>query len=112
MGMYETARCHTLLLSLCLFPRFLSDCVFVSTVSIKKLTVAWDVLTPHRSDLADTMIKDAIQASASEVEEIQQFAERIYVEMIKSEFESTHSLDTVETYTVCHMHLVLWSLRD
>lgn len=79
----------------------------VRNISIKKLTVAWDVLTPHRADLADTMIKDAIQASASEVEEIQQFAERIYVEMIKSEFERSHSLNTVETYTVNdHVHIL------
>ena len=52
------------------------------------------------------MIKDAIQASASEVKEIQEFAERIYVEMIKSEFESSHSLNTVETYTVCSLFAV------
>ena len=27
--------------------------------------MAWEVLTPHRSELADTMIKSAVESSAS-----------------------------------------------
>ena len=72
----------------------------VRNIAIKKLTVAWNVLTPHRAALADTMIKAAVEASASEVEEIQEFAVDVYFQMIKSEFESSNNMNSVETHTI------------
>ena len=67
---------------------------------MKKLEVAWDSLTAHRSELAETMVASAVEASSSEVQEIRQFATEIYFEMMKSEFESQDSLKTVETHTI------------
>lgn len=72
----------------------------VRNIAIKKLTVAWNVLTPHRAALADTMIKAAVETSASEVEEIQEFAVDVYFQMIKSEFESSNNMNSVETHTI------------
>eukprot|EP01084_Bolivina_argentea_P063021 115127_1 len=72
----------------------------VRNIAIKKLTVSWNVLTPHRAALADTMIKAAVEASASEVQEIQEFAIDVYFEMIKSEFEKSNHIQSVETHTI------------
>eukprot|EP01084_Bolivina_argentea_P006400 12128_1 len=72
----------------------------IRNIAIRKLRIAWDVLTPHRGALADTMIKAAVEASSSEVIEIQQFAVDVYYEMIRSEYESSSNIKSVETHTI------------
>jgi len=72
----------------------------VRTIAIRKLTVAWTALTPHRAALADTMISAAVEASASEVLDIQEFAIDVYFQMIRSEFSASSHIQSVETHTI------------
>ncbi|ETO31998.1 dedicator of cytokinesis 3, partial [Reticulomyxa filosa] len=72
----------------------------IRTTAINQLRTAWDVLKSHRSELAETMVTAAIAASASEMQQIQEFAEDVYFQMMKSEFETTNSMKNVETHTI------------
>ncbi|ETN99249.1 hypothetical protein RFI_38231 [Reticulomyxa filosa] len=78
----------------------------IRTIAIGQLRSAWDVLKSHRSDLAETMVAATIAASASNVPEIQEFAEDVYFQMMKTEFETTNAMKNVETHTIDQIDLL------